>query len=143
MEDGGVWKMGKAVDVVEMPMGKEDGFDLLGADVHFRELAVDLVIAGEIEFVEDVEVPMGPVGAFAGIDEEDAVGVVDGEDPDGLPSPGQAAGDATGREQVEVYRQAVGGQRTPSVSKADSAPFIIFYNLLIFMDLWLRHFYGG
>lgn len=45
------------------------------------ELPVDLVVAFKIEFVKRVEF-MCP---FAGIDEEDAFGVIDGEDPDGLP----------------------------------------------------------
>lgn len=98
VEDGGLWKMGETAGVVEMPVGQEDGFDLLGLDINGGELAVDLLVAGDIEFVEDVMVPGGDVGADAGVDEEDAFGVVDGEDPDGLPLDGQAAGDPAGGE---------------------------------------------
>src|ERR1700740_89877 len=78
VEDGGLWKMGEAAGVVEMPVGQEDGFDLLGLDIYGGELVVDLLVAGDVEFVEDVMVPGGDVGADAGIDEEDAFGVVDG-----------------------------------------------------------------
>lgn len=53
---------------------------------------------------------MGSAGAFAGIDQEEPLRVVDDEDPDGLPLAGQAAGDPAGGKKVKGYRQAVGGE---------------------------------
>lgn len=44
---------------------------------------------------------------FAGIDEENAFGEADGEDPDGLPVGRETAGDLTGGEEMEVHRRAV------------------------------------
>ena len=67
------------------------------------ELPVDLVVAFKIEFVKRVEF-MCP---FAGIDEKDTFGVIDGEDPDGLPVGRKAAGDLTGGEEMELYRCAI------------------------------------
>jgi hypothetical protein len=125
MEDGGLWKMVKTAGVVEVPMGEEDGFDLLGLDVCAGELVVDLLVAGYIEFVGDAMVPGGNVGGDAGVDEEDAFGVVDGEDPDGLPVGGQAAGDPAGGEEVEGYRLAVGGQLNGCGREHKSAIFVV------------------
>ena len=120
VEDGGLGKMGEAAGVVEMPMGEEDGFDLLGLDIFAGELVVDLLVAGYIEFVGDVIVPGGNVGADAGVDEEDTFGVVDGEDPDGLPVGGQAAGDPSGGEEVEGYVLAVGGKFNADSGRIES-----------------------
>lgn len=45
IEDGGLGEMAEAVRVIEMPVGEEDGFDLLGADVEVGELPVGFVAA--------------------------------------------------------------------------------------------------
>lgn len=124
MEDGGLWKMVKTAGVVEVPMGEEDGFDLLGVDVNLSELAIDLLFPGDVEFIENGAIP-GRVGADAGIDEEDAFGVVDGEDPDGLPVGGQAAGDPAGGEEVEENRLAVGGELNGCGREHKSAIFVV------------------
>jgi len=45
MENGGLGKMAETVDMIEMPVSEEDGFDLVGADVEVGKLLVDLLVA--------------------------------------------------------------------------------------------------
>jgi hypothetical protein len=108
--DGGLREVAEAAGVIEVPMGEDDGFYLAGFDVYVGELAVDLLVAVEIEFVEDVVVAWGYVDADAGVDQEEAFRVVDYQDPDGFPFVGQAACDPAGGEEMEADRVAVGGQ---------------------------------
>lgn len=65
---------------------------------------MDLFVAGDPHFE-----PWVPgFDGDAGVDDEDAFGVVDDEDPDGLPFGGPAGGDHSCGEEVEADGPAVG-----------------------------------
>jgi len=133
----------EAVGVIEVEVGEDDGGDLSDGDLECSQLAVDLLVAGDREFELGVVEPGGEqtIGAkiagagdgcaFAGVDEEDAIGVLDDEGPDRQPGgessiedeirdgeeTGEAGlteagfdGDGAGREEMEVYRTTFGGE---------------------------------
>ena len=83
--------------MVEMQVREDHRGDFFDGNLQVLQLAVDLLVAGYVEFELSSHEPVHEeargaevafvvdFGAFAGVDEEDAFGVFDGQDPDGEP----------------------------------------------------------
>jgi hypothetical protein len=81
-EDRGIGEVVESVGVIEVEVGEDDGCYVFERDLFCFELAVDLVIAVEGEFLLRGAIPIGEgafvfevvfvvdLGAFAGVDEE-------------------------------------------------------------------------
>lgn len=94
---GGCREMTEAVRMVEMQVGEDHCGDFVDRNLEVLQLTVDLLVAGDVEFELSSHEPaheeargaevagLFDVSAFAGVDEEDAFGVFDGQDPDGEP----------------------------------------------------------
>lgn len=94
---GGCREMIEAVRVVKMQVGEDHCGDFFDRNLQVLQLAVDLLLAGYVEFELSSHEPaceeargaevagLFDFGAFAGVDEEDAFGVFDDHDPDGEP----------------------------------------------------------
>ena len=96
-EDGSCGEVVKAVGMIEVEVGKDDSGDVFSRETDGSQLVVDLIFAGDSESeLRPVEpggkdagwfeiIGAGDVGAFAGVYEEVAFGMLNYEGPDREP----------------------------------------------------------